>query len=319
LQELTHELIQSFCKAHLCLHKRQWTCLGHPSDEKPEFGWIIDLEALTVSTLALGLTDRSLLTTALRLMTGRREWFNLSRYKRIAKLFNENSAAGGRPVIDDSLFACMPDSLSQYTQFGNKKRSKTAGSEYKAFFRDLDLRAPGEGLNLLQPALTQLLLRGVFGIDARAEMMIYLLSHESGNSNSIARELFFDQKAVYRIIERWKAAGIVETVPEERPGNVYLKRKEPWAALLGNGRPAGYYNWVRLFGLCAVVNTTLSNGQDSGGNGIADLLFRSLYENARAAARPLDVEVPDPKFIQEGGYMTSFVSTITGILEVLNK
>ncbi len=33
------------------------------------------------------------------------------------------------------------------------------------------------------------------------EVLIYLLSNESGNSNAIAKEIFYDQKSVYRILE----------------------------------------------------------------------------------------------------------------------
>jgi hypothetical protein len=39
------------------------------------------------------------------------------------------------------------------------------------------------------------------------------LFNKSGNSSSIARALYVDQKRVYNILERWNAAGVVRRAP----------------------------------------------------------------------------------------------------------
>lgn len=307
----------NYLDALLTIHWKQWSTLGVHSSFEPEMSRIIDVEALFISTLSLGLFDKDLLTAAMEWMSVNDGWINLSRYKRIRKLFLGTAAGDDNPVLSTAVFDHMPNSMSRFAQIDLVRESKLEDMEYREFFQTFQIQGLAGEMNILQPSLVQLTLRGVFGIDARAEVLIYLLSHESGNSNSIARELFYDQKAVYRIIERWKASGVVETVPVGRTGNVSLKKEEAWMWLLGYAGKADYYNWIRFYLLSAVVLRALSGDGDRPDADLTISTFKSLYEDVRSVARPLNIDVPDPRFLRGDEYIQAFMSTMTRILRML--
>ncbi len=311
---------QEFLNILLEIHRRQWAALGAVSGEVEEKQWIIDLESLVMSTFSLGLQDPDLLTAAVQWMDINGDWINLSRYKRLRRVFLETEKEAGGPILNAFLFKHMPSSLARYAHQENVPERQSADQsaadeiEYSQFFRKLEFPGQCREMNVQHPSLLQLLLRGVFGIDARAEVLIYLLSHDSGNSNSIARELFFDQKAVYRIIERWKTVGVVETIPGGRIGNVSVKREEAWMWLLGPSGRADYLNWVRFYLLSATILRGLSVERVAEDEDQTASLFKRLYEDTRVVARPLNVEVPDPRFLPSEEYNQTYMSTWIRIL-----
>jgi len=64
------------------------------------------------------------------------------------------------------------------------------------------------------------------GVDARTEILVYLLVNESGNSNSIAKEIFYNQKNVYTILEKWSRAQMVTKTSEQKIPGYSLNRKK---------------------------------------------------------------------------------------------
>ena len=315
---------QDFLHLLLRIHRSQWTTLGALSSVRPKRRWIIDLESLIVSTFTLGMHDREMFSAAVEWIMENREWINLSRYKRVLKIFLAADTGYGRAILSPSVFTHLPASLSRYElqikAEDSKKTADTTGNaiDYKQFFRTFRPRGAPMEPNIKEPVSLQLLLRGVFGMDARAEVLIYFLCHESGNSNSIAKEIFYDQKAVYRIMERWKASGVLETLPGGKIGNCSLKKKSAWVKAIGFSGDVDYFNWTRLFLLCAVVKEGLSDKHVIRDEREVSYFFRGLYEDARSAAIPLDLEIPDSRFIVDAEFTEVFHSVMTGILGSLN-
>lgn len=164
----------------LDLHWRQWCALGVAGHVEPESRWMIDLEALVVSTFALGREDARLTKLAQEWLLLNREWVSTSRLRRIGHEF----------ALSDGLNA--PASRSLAVARGRSKVAKPV---------------------VTQPVLLQLQLRALFGMDVRADVFSYLLFNREGNSSSIARALYVHQRRVYNILERWGASGVVRRVP----------------------------------------------------------------------------------------------------------
>ena len=162
------------------LHWRQWCALGVTGQVEPERHWVVDLEALVASTFALGREDARLSKLAREWLVLNREWVSTPRLRRIGQAF----ASGA-------------DSASPASE------SVVAARSRKKAMRPV----------VTQPVLLQLQLRALFGMDARADVFGYLLFNKHGNSSSIARALYVDQKRVYNVLERWSAAGVVRRVP----------------------------------------------------------------------------------------------------------
>jgi len=160
------------------LHWRQWCALGVAGQIEPERRWVIDLEALAVSTSWLASADARLLQRTREWLALNRDWVSTPRLRRIGHAFGQ-----------------------------------TVGSDVPALERATRGRTRVTGPVVTQPVLLQLQLRALFGMDARADVFGYLLFNKSGNSSSIARALYVDQKRVYNVLERWSAAGVVRRSP----------------------------------------------------------------------------------------------------------
>lgn len=162
------------------LHWRQWCALGVTGQVEPERHWVVDLEALVASTLALGRDDARLSKLARKWLVLNREWVSIPRLRRISKAF--------APPEDSA--ASVPEPVAAAR--GRAKATRPV---------------------VTQPVLLQLQLRALFGMDVRADVFGYLLFNKDGNSSSIARVLYVDQKRVYNVLERWNTAGVVRRVP----------------------------------------------------------------------------------------------------------
>ena len=156
------------------LHWRQWCALGVAAQVEPEQNWVIDLEALVASSSRLGPLDARLTKRAREWLALNGDWVSTSRLRRIADAFK---AATGADV-----------QMAEPELHGRPRVVHPV---------------------VTQPALVQLQLRALLGMDVRADVFTYLLFNRSGNSSSISRALYVNQKRVYNILERWGSAGLV--------------------------------------------------------------------------------------------------------------
>lgn len=248
------EFKERFFNDLLEIHWRHWTTLGVASHVKPEKHWIVDLEAIVLSTLLIGLYDNRLFSASLEWLIKNSEWVNISRLKGIKKVFMKPFPGSKEPLLAPEVFKLMADTLKKFGQNAlfikgsdSLKSNETRVEEYKNFFNRFQIRGIVTDPEVQQPSLLQLLLRGIFGVDAHVEVFIYLLFNENGNSNSIAKDIFYDQKNIYRILEKWTKAGVVTKIAGKRIGGYSLKRKNEWLGVLGLKENPNYLNWVRTF------------------------------------------------------------------------
>ncbi|RKY82730.1 hypothetical protein DRQ11_14060, partial [candidate division KSB1 bacterium] len=104
------EFKERFSEGLLEIHWKQWSALGVASHVEPERNWLIDLEALVLSTLVLGLKDARLLNASIEWLIKNGGWLSLQRIKRIAKVFTrpraEFSSQFG-PLLDSATFELL--------------------------------------------------------------------------------------------------------------------------------------------------------------------------------------------------------------------
>lgn len=190
------------------LHWRQWCALGVAGQVEPERHWVVDLETLVVSTYRLGQTDSRLQKRAEEWLALDRDWVSTPRLRRISHSFNS-------PMEPEALVPAA----------ATRSRTKVVRPV------------------VTQPVLLQLQLRALFGMDARADVFGYLLFNKSGNSSSIARALYVDQKRVYNILERWSTAGVVRRAP----GGYSLGSDAVPAAVAEARDQTAWLNWTTTY------------------------------------------------------------------------
>lgn len=190
------------------LHWRQWCALGVAGQVEPESHWVVDIETLVASISRLGQADSRLLKLASEWLALNREWVSTPRLRRISHAFDSK--------MDSE--ALVPDAAT-------RSRTKVVRPV------------------ITQPVLLQLQLRALLGMDARADVFGYLLFNKSGNSSSIARALYVDQKRVYNVLGRWSTAGIVRRTP----GGYSLVPDAIPAAVAGARDRTEWVNWTTTY------------------------------------------------------------------------
>ena len=218
----------------LDLHWKQWAAFGVSSQLNRSREYILDLEALVISTLAIRKPDHRLLEAALEWVSFNRRWLNLFRIKRISKFFRSSQIQQARPLLSGSLAEIMTRYLKKpgalWEEWENKlyENDKNHESHYIKTFNNFKERGVVVEPDIKSPSLLQLYVRNFFGVGARAEMFLYFLADRKGNSNSISGEIFLEQKNLYRILKDWVETGILELDLEKSSPHYGLKNRNLW-------------------------------------------------------------------------------------------
>ena len=305
------------------IHWRQWSTLGVASHMKPEKTWVVDLEPLIISTLVIGLHDKRLLSLSIEWLTRNREWINLSRLKRIVNVFSDRLPELKTPTLYPEVLELFVDTYNRNARYRIKfpkmdfrEVKRNVINEYKAFFSHFKVRNVTTEPKLQIPSMIQLLLRSIFGVYARTEILIYLLSHEGGNSNSIAKEIFYNQKNIYTILERWSHAQMVTKISEQKNPLYSLNRKRELLHAIGLKEVPDYLNWTRTFLLLDRLVKAFSIPPWSDDEYLLSSLFRESFNEAKSIGRLLRINIPEPGHYPGKQYFPPFA---LGVLDILNR
>lgn len=320
------EFKEKFYNALLDIHWKQWAALGVTSHVKAEGKWIIDLEPLTVSTLTVGLHDKRLLSSSTEWLVKKGEWINLSRLKRIVKVFLERSPGLEEPALLPEILGLFIDTYNKNARnkikFGKCDSDglrKNLINEYKTFFNAFKIRNIITEPRLHHSSLIQLLLRSILGVDAHTEILIYLLANESGNSNSIAKEIYYNQKNIYTILERWSRAQMVTKISEQKIPRYSLNRKKELLYAFGLKEIPKYINWTRTFLLLNRLSKALSTPPWSDDEYLLSSLFRDLFNESKSIGKSLGINMPEPAHYPGKQYFSPFALGVLSILKKLAK
>jgi hypothetical protein len=164
--------------------------------------------------------------------------------------------------------------------------------------------------------MIQLLLRNIFGVDAHTEILIYLLAHEGGNSNSIAKEIFYNQKNIYTILERWSHAQMVTKMSEQKNPRYSLNRKKELLHAIGLKEMPEYLNWTRTFLLLDRLAKALSIPPWSDDEYLLSSLFRDSFSETKSIGRSLHINTPEPTHYPGKQFFSPFA---LGVLSIVNR
>jgi hypothetical protein len=320
------EFKERFYNDLIDIHWRHWSALGVSTHVRPERHWIIDLEPLLISSLAIGLNDNRLLSSSLEWLIKNGAWLNLSRLRRILRVFMEPFPGQEEPIITPEMFKLLIDTYNKnarnkimYKKAESYKAEDNKVQKYKTIFSNFRVRNVVTKPKLRGPSLLQILLRGFFGVDAHVEILIYLLVSDGGNSNSIARETFYDQKNIYRILERWANAQMVTKVSGNKTALYSLNRKKGLIEAIGLKELPKYLNWTCTFLFLNRLGIALSTIPWAEDEYLLSSVFRDLSNEAKSIGKVLNVKVPEPGLYSGKKYFTPFGLGILNILKQLKR
>jgi len=311
---------------------RQWSALGVAGQSQSIDRWMLDPEALLLATTSLG-RDPRLFDEVLDWLNTNGQFINLQRLQNLGQRFGDltvlramaahlarrsvhakwKTLIGERPTVAETqaLFPGVP----------------VVGSPDELFARYGWRRGPVKLRQLSQPADPHrptnflLKLRALFGMQARAEVMAYLLAVESGYPGEMAVRLAYFPRTLQTTLNDLARSGHLESRREGQEKRFWLRRDD-WRFLLnwtsGSGESAPEFprwvDWASLFVALESVSRFL---------GRADLERASPSVQAIELRACLDTW--DPAFLREnihvhpGATGAAYVEAVLGDLHRLLK
>lgn len=261
LENSHDKLLESF----IGFLSRQWTSLGVPGNRAVAGDLLIDPEALFLITTKVGRYDSRLMDLSIDWLHAHGKLINLQRLGRLrgmwpisddpvfratAVILAEQSSlrkwrnpGGGRdicvlPEKDEPLFHGREGKPVPF--FGEPDprfaRFRLLRSEWKPR-GECRLPSPDRAPNLV------LVLRALFGMNARAEIMAWLLTHESGHPAAIARATGYFSKSIQTTLNEMEASGQIRSSRDGREKNYWLNRAD-WRFLIKWQEPEGFPRWI---------------------------------------------------------------------------
>ena len=250
----------------------QWSAIGVAGYTRPGENRIIDPEALILATTRYGRHDSRLMDESIDWLA---QFGNRIHLQRLQGL-NKNWPG----VADARVLAAIADVLGQ--QVAHRKwrvlaKLPAESSGQEAFFLGHDgeptrfsglaepffaqyglMRGPLELRRMSQPPDPQnrqnliFCLRALLGVNARAELMAWLLTHDSGHPASIARATGYFSKSMQQILNEMAESGQVTTMRIGREKHFSILHGATWRALLyppGEDAPPfpQWADWMPLF------------------------------------------------------------------------
>ena len=244
---------------------RQWSQLGVASaSAERRDGWALDPEALLLLSATFARCDPRLFDEIMDWLARNASFMNVPRLKSVTRRFGFQ----GQRVIGAMAAIVSAQNTRLNWRFPEPTRDGVAhplfmrtdgtplpeyGEPDPTFLRfgfsrgRVEVRGLSSRFDPLMPECALLRLRALFGISARAEILLYLLTHESGHPSGIARETGFSQKNVQDTLVDMTASGFVRSVRLEGRKKSYLIPEADRARFLGNQeRPPRWVTWPPL-------------------------------------------------------------------------
>ncbi len=243
---------------------RQWTTLGVAGHDVPCRSAIIDPEALLLLSCTVARHDARLFDAMLEWVRLNGRFLNIQRIKR---MLGEEPFSGGPVFQAIATVIQTPETTAKW------QRSATfvqAPSPQPMFF--LDNGKPMPVLNEPDPLFASagflrdpyvargvahtfrpdlppnllLRLRAFMGVNARCEILAYLLATERGSPRAMARDCYYFPATVTKALAEMTASGFLVSRTEGRHRHYQLV-PDSWRTMLVGSRPTSWVVWGRLF------------------------------------------------------------------------
>ncbi|MDI6773333.1 MAG: hypothetical protein QME77_12215 [bacterium] len=247
---------------------RQWTDLGVPGGLEETASWIIDPEALLISTVQFGRYDPRLLDTVLAWCMTNSKWLGISRLQRQRKTLDPEAAqilSGIAGVLGEH------DRSGKWTGlFGQAREGRASTTPIPLFLQPDEkplpmgtrsdpvflkyglLRPPWERRNLslsvsaTKPAALRIRLRALFGVTSRAEILLFFLTHSGAHPSLVARQVHYAQPPVAKAMAEMAASGLLTEHRKGREVEYTIDRPEWLRFLHVEGEPV-WTNWALIY------------------------------------------------------------------------
>ncbi|MDO8963351.1 MAG: hypothetical protein Q7W30_02545 [Coriobacteriia bacterium] len=294
----------------------QWTELG-VGGTRGTSATIIDPEGLLAATTVFGRYEPRLFDEVLDWLSLHSDVLDVTRLRRVSAVHNlgekrllaaivhfmrEHSSNGKWSGTADRALAgehAEPYAPQPLFRTGDGNALPYFGAS-DAFFAaqgferpELVLRGLSTAPDPRRPALARLRARALTGQGARAEVLLYLSTHDHAHGRLISERAVFAQRQVAEYLTDMARAGLVDSWQD---GRRVQYRLAPAVAGIGSGT-ARYVDWIGAYGVFVGLWAALSGAAQEPDAYRASTLLRSGLEQVRdeLPVEGLDLGRPEPE------------------------
>ena len=181
----------------------------------------------------------------------------------------------------------------------------------------LRLRGNSQPFRPLNPGNLLVQLRALCGVNVRAEIIAYLLTHETGYPAEIARAGYYHKRTIQDVMVEMNHSGVVELRQTGREKHYWIRRGE-WKALLQ--RPGEVPPWVGWPPLWSALEQIWLKLNDPQLEPLEPLMLSSVLRQLMVKVRPaieragLDRVLSDDRQFLGESYLPVFQSNVINLL-----
>lgn len=292
----------------------QWTDLG-VAGTRGSGRTILDPEAVLMATLDVGRFDPRLFDEVLDWLVHNGSMLDVTRLRRLMRNATPEQQRLARVVID---FMRDRDSGSKWTALSDQWEANESTAVYSPqslflgadgiglpvfgqtdpFFASygfmrapIDLRGMSGQPRVDHPSLARLAARALAGNSVRAEVLLYLWTHESGHGRLISIRADYSQRQVSEYLAGLSTAGFAERIEHGKTVQYRLVRALRW----GPATQARYVDWARAYSALTRLRADLHNAAAEDDSYEASVLARAALERVLAALPIEGLSIPAPK------------------------
>jgi hypothetical protein len=299
---------------------RQWGAVGVAGSGRGNDAWIIDPEALLLVTSTFGRFEPRLFDEVLGWLNTNSQVINLQRLQNLSEAFGQRSVLNGmaahlarrsingkwRTLLRNVEPATAAELLFPDVPVVGEPDSLFAGQGWRR--GPVKLRQLSQSPNPDQVTSLLFKLRSLFGVQARAEVMAFLLANESGHPAEMADRLAYFPRTIQSTLNDMERSGHVLSGRSGREKRFWLKRDE-WRFLITWQAPQrefpSWIDWASRFTALEAVWKFLNNAElNSAPAGVQAIELRTTLEKL------------SPEFLREhihtpaGAGGTEFVASV---------
>jgi hypothetical protein len=282
----------------------QWSILGVAGQRGTYEDRIIDPEALLLATTRFGRYDARLLDEVIDWLSSNGKRINLQRLRRI---HDEWPVANLRVLAAISGGLAKQSMMRKWIKLSDQSHAE---SEPEPLFMSFDgsalpvfgepdrnflnhglLRDPMERRRMSQspdPSRAANLLcslRALFGVNSRAEIIAWLLTHESGHPAAIARDTGYFSKSVQHTLNEMEDSGHIRSRRDGRE-KIFWVKPGAWDFLINWSQPSYFPRWVTWMPVFSAIKTFIDALGEPSLNDATEQIQSIQLRHALDAAMP---------------------------------
>ncbi len=262
---------------------RQWTTLGVLGQREYSGSWPIDPEGLIVSTIRFGRYEPRLFDGAIEWWATNGEWLSSTRLRKLQTNLSQVERRALAAVAEVILLKQKPQ---RWKRLVTENRDDLALEKPRSLFLlhdgkplprvgvpdpiflrvgllrpKFETRRIAQHIPLDRPGNLRIRFRGLFGVSSRAEITLYLLTHNFAHARLMARQTYYAQASVSTALKQMALSGLVFVRHIGREVEYQIDRLN-WQKFFKLPNAVAWTNWVLVFGALHEIWECLENVSD---------------------------------------------------------